>query len=127
GYDLSSFFFQADDGIRDGHVTGVQTCALPIWLRAVRGRDDLRREARPLGVALEDRGLGRILDEEEDVGVRGLKALDLGGERRRAGPRREVEHDLEAEFRQQLVGDLTVVLAEEVVAGEDGDGLEVRR
>src|SRR5207253_5314813 len=23
-------FFQADDGIRDGHVTGVQTCALPI-------------------------------------------------------------------------------------------------
>src|SRR5439155_8624504 len=27
------FFFQADDGIRDGHVTGVQTCALPIWKR----------------------------------------------------------------------------------------------
>src|SRR5690625_3217524 len=25
------FFFQAEDGIRDGHVTGVQTCALPIW------------------------------------------------------------------------------------------------
>src|SRR5690606_13005171 len=25
------FFFQADDGIRDFHVTGVQTCALPIW------------------------------------------------------------------------------------------------
>src|SRR5439155_8656708 len=28
--DQSSFFFQAEDGIRDGHVTGVQTCALPI-------------------------------------------------------------------------------------------------
>src|SRR5690625_5682888 len=27
---LSIFFFQAEDGIRDGHVTGVQTCALPI-------------------------------------------------------------------------------------------------
>src|SRR5215510_3801090 len=27
------FFFQAEDGIRDGHVTGVQTCALPIWPR----------------------------------------------------------------------------------------------
>src|SRR5207253_7398346 len=26
----SFFFFQAEDGIRDGHVTGVQTCALPI-------------------------------------------------------------------------------------------------
>src|SRR5207247_6051116 len=28
-----SFFFQAEDGIRDPLVTGVQTCALPIWLR----------------------------------------------------------------------------------------------
>src|SRR5439155_13565357 len=27
----SIFFFQAEDGIRDGHVTGVQTCALPIF------------------------------------------------------------------------------------------------
>src|SRR5438876_9964588 len=26
----SIFFFQAEDGIRDGRVTGVQTCALPI-------------------------------------------------------------------------------------------------
>src|SRR5690606_39364722 len=26
----SVFFFQAEDGIRDFHVTGVQTCALPI-------------------------------------------------------------------------------------------------
>src|SRR2546425_8677308 len=26
------FFFQAEDGIRDKLVTGVQTCALPIWL-----------------------------------------------------------------------------------------------
>src|SRR5690606_40039056 len=30
-------FFQAEDGIRDFHVTGVQTCALPIYvLNAVR-------------------------------------------------------------------------------------------
>src|SRR5690606_39644507 len=28
----SFFFFQAEDGIRDFHVTGVQTCALPILL-----------------------------------------------------------------------------------------------
>src|SRR6267143_4578394 len=27
---LFFFFFQAEDGIRDGTVTGVQTCALPI-------------------------------------------------------------------------------------------------
>src|SRR5689334_23477611 len=28
------FFFQAEDGIRDGTVTGVQTCALPISVDA---------------------------------------------------------------------------------------------
>src|SRR5947209_9120680 len=28
---LGFFFFQAEDGIRDIGVTGVQTCALPIW------------------------------------------------------------------------------------------------
>src|SRR5690606_39736991 len=27
------FFVHAEDGIRDFHVTGVQTCALPIWKR----------------------------------------------------------------------------------------------
>src|SRR5690606_37416558 len=31
------FFFQAEDGIRDFHVTGVQTCALPISIRRLRG------------------------------------------------------------------------------------------
>src|SRR5690606_40976554 len=30
------FFFQAEDGIRVFHVTGVQTCALPILLGIVR-------------------------------------------------------------------------------------------
>src|SRR6266511_6039764 len=29
-YRIIFFFFQAEDGIRDFHVTGVQTCALPI-------------------------------------------------------------------------------------------------
>src|SRR5690625_649947 len=53
---MSSFFFQAEDGIRDGHVTGVQTCALPISADrphdhrdpagpgAFRGGDRLARE-----------------------------------------------------------------------------------
>src|SRR5258707_9995647 len=31
------FFFQAEDGIRDIGVTGVQTCALPISVRGLRG------------------------------------------------------------------------------------------
>src|SRR3989442_10590022 len=34
GEDAMGFFFQAEDGIRDADVTGVQTCALPISLPA---------------------------------------------------------------------------------------------
>src|SRR5207249_8492045 len=30
-----NFFFQAEDGIRDRNVTGVQTCALPIYAREI--------------------------------------------------------------------------------------------
>src|SRR5690606_40492388 len=49
------FFFQAEDGIRDFHVTGVQTCALPIWFsisaalprRAARQSADRAAEGRP--------------------------------------------------------------------------------
>src|SRR5690606_41080692 len=43
---LSTFFFQAEDGIRDFHVTGVQTCALPIsWFSP-----DCRHYSRAKGV-----------------------------------------------------------------------------
>src|SRR5690625_5997273 len=45
------YFFQAEDGIRDGHVTGVQTCALPISTNKTKStgmrldeRDDLLKE-----------------------------------------------------------------------------------
>src|SRR2546429_5791472 len=37
------FFFQAEDGIRDVAVTGVQTCALPISRSFEKGRFDLVR------------------------------------------------------------------------------------
>src|SRR2546430_188182 len=33
----SYFFFQEEDGIRDLTVTGVQTCALPIWMTSLAG------------------------------------------------------------------------------------------
>src|SRR5215510_4788495 len=53
------FFFQAEDGIRDGHMTGVQTCALPIY--------------GPLGIAsgflavdlLTERGAAAVRRSEE--------------------------------------------------------------
>src|SRR5256886_2946452 len=46
--DIEFFFFQAEDGIRDLTVTGVQTCALPISQvetleRRLRERDEQRR------------------------------------------------------------------------------------
>src|SRR5256885_12724559 len=50
------FFFQAEDGIRDYKVTGVQTCALPIFAQGVRaplgGAADLvERAAEAAGAA----------------------------------------------------------------------------
>src|SRR5438270_5016653 len=48
---LYIFFFQAEDGIRDLTVTGVQTCALPICRGAglCPGREDARLGRLPRG------------------------------------------------------------------------------
>src|SRR5207237_5864541 len=46
------FVFQAEDGIRDSSVTGVQTCALPICAVALRGGRD--PEVVAAGVASVD-------------------------------------------------------------------------
>src|SRR2546425_652798 len=50
-YDV--FFFQAEDGIRDKLVTGVQTCALPISVdrEPERGEPRIRRKDRSDGHA----------------------------------------------------------------------------
>src|SRR6266511_3822485 len=53
------FFFQAEDGIRDFHVTGVQTCALPIssscalssFSLAIRGHEPRCTRTHQSGVA----------------------------------------------------------------------------
>src|SRR5690606_33905947 len=42
------FFFQAEDGIRDFHVTGVQTCALPIYVAS--GFDSVPEALRLMGL-----------------------------------------------------------------------------
>src|SRR5215216_6412569 len=44
------FFFQAEDGIRDDLVTGVQTCALPISQLAVEMTKIVEHECRALGI-----------------------------------------------------------------------------
>src|SRR3989441_9255360 len=49
GRPLGGFFFQAEDGIRDKLVTGVQTCALPICAAGARaGRPTLVARAGPV-------------------------------------------------------------------------------
>src|SRR6478752_4686382 len=62
------FFFQAEDGIRDVAVTGVQTCDLPIWGGAPRRASRVRvlavgqRErvaARPRRRRSEERRVGK--------------------------------------------------------------------
>src|SRR5699024_11990403 len=42
-----SFFFQAEDGIRDRNVTGVQTCALPISVLPAISAGSQRGERSP--------------------------------------------------------------------------------
>src|SRR2546430_5836524 len=61
------FFFQAEDGIRDLTVTGVQTCALPISL----DRDDLDDAA-----ALQDRQRVVGIEARETV-ARKKRPVDL--------------------------------------------------
>src|SRR5690606_40850815 len=51
------FFFQAEDGIRDFHVTGVQTCALPISSRS------MPQSPRALGNALLEAASEKNLDQ----------------------------------------------------------------
>src|SRR5690606_39489644 len=53
------FFFQAEDGIRDFHVTGVQTCALPILSRSSTAVVVTRRETWVSPAARRGRRAGR--------------------------------------------------------------------
>src|SRR2546422_10724610 len=106
---LLFFFFQAEDGIRDVAVTGVQTCALPIWDEDRAGDGGLLHERLVGGHVGGDSGapgstraprrLGRPVPREpphpRDHGARGvarrpprLWCLDLRAAVRRVpGPR----------------------------------------
>src|SRR5712675_3424322 len=56
----SFFFFQAEDGIRDVAVTGVQTCALPISVLAVA---EIQEQAVEDAVAAE--GVVELVDRDD--------------------------------------------------------------
>src|SRR5438874_13820601 len=68
------FFFQAEDGIRDLYVTGVQTCALPIY-------KIFFRQVYPAEIIIDvhdDYDLGRVYLPEEDLIRYGVAAADFG-------------------------------------------------
>src|SRR5207253_8176738 len=58
--------FQAEDGIRDGHVTGVQTCALPI-LFSPASRDALCAKFFTEAPPRQRRSVERYRDAENRV------------------------------------------------------------
>src|SRR3989449_7210487 len=100
------FFFQAEDGIRDVAVTGVQTCALPISddeergaPRNHRGEEELRQEQRALPEVAPLR-----LPEEEGAVARRRPGEDEGRERQEADDlARSEEHTSELQSRLHLV------------------------
>src|SRR5207253_7935281 len=90
-YFVLFFFFQAEDGIRDGHVTGVQTCALPIFLQRVAAQPEAERLER-------DHLVGRDVPEIDG----GAEPLD---EPRLRGLRRRLEEDvLDPRSEERRVG-----------------------
>src|SRR5690348_1870278 len=78
------FFFQAEDGIRDGRVTGVQTCALPIWSPDLVADLELRAEQQVQPGRLHQRRL-----RPDDAGLRQPHGRAATG-RERPGDRKSV-------------------------------------
>src|SRR3989475_861801 len=122
---LSFFFFQAEDGIRDLTVTGVQTCALPISAALRRRRqgrhqprDRARRAAQDARLDAEGgerRGnLGQYRARQDR---RRAQPVRRGGGRRQAPGKQAGISDQETfishliELRSRLVRAVAVVLA----------------
>src|SRR5690606_40673256 len=98
------FFFQAEDGIRAFHVTGVQTCALPISRPSSASR--FAANAFPAGprCALPSRTRARlaIVGHRESCG--GIKGRDLllgRSEERRVGKECRVVVSQESERKRR--------------------------
>src|SRR3989440_9461490 len=89
-----SFFFQAEDGIRDLIVTGVQTCALPIYARKAyhdnRGRVALRKDSPWPTMFPREMEFERAFAKAGGPLLAGLDPTGLGGKIGRASCRERV-------------------------------------
>src|SRR3712207_9388749 len=75
------FFFQAEDGIRDIGVTGVQTCALPILVLGVDAPETTPWVMEALGDR-ELHGVGKVRKLIELARAHEVEGLDRSEERR---------------------------------------------
>src|SRR5690606_40604267 len=96
-----SFFFQAEDGIRDFHVTGVQTCALPIFASSESAlcRAGVTSAARAIALGARLLGAGISLITSSSRGD--APCSDSSAAENAAG--RSEEHTSELQSRENLV------------------------
>src|SRR5690554_6839794 len=127
------FFFQAEDGIRDADVTGVQTCALLIYGRRPRilvaklGQDGHDRGAKVIASSFADIGfdvdMGSLFQEpasvvrqaiENDVHFLGISSL--------AGAHETLVPEVIEKLVKEEVDDIKVIVGG-VIPGSDYDRL----
>src|SRR5262249_53141672 len=92
------FFFQAEDGIRDWSVTGVQTCALPICIEAAAGMPTNGHTARSAAMTPPP-----VHRHNTPVNLAGRVAIVTGGA---VGIGRVYVRRLLAEGARVLIGDI---------------------
>src|SRR2546421_5201241 len=90
------FFFQAEDGIRDLIVTGVQTCALPISNTDGRGAADGRGDRHCCAPGIRARRRKRY-----PVSVRRAESFRSRGTRRKRAAQRSEERRVGKECRSR--------------------------
>src|SRR3989441_13094944 len=107
------FFFQAEDGIRDKLVTGVQTCALPICLELVRALEEaddiavLGVRGHPVPGSRREGWRAGFDDGMEPLGHGAIRFRHLGNLREHVPfPIRLLRARASARFRLQLLGAL---------------------